>query len=216
MKTTLAKARLAVSLGGSAPSGSPWQAGLGSAALLLVLLVTVPFAVARVRRRRGCRQRREPSQGLGCGLGSRGPAPQVKKTAPPKLAKKPKVSKTPRATATRTTAPQASRSSRQPTATPKPAYVSPKEYVRSILSAAQFACADAVFTAESRWNPYATNPASGAYGIAQALPPSKYASAGADWRTNGVTQVRWGLSYMDSRYGSPCGAWDFWQSNHWY
>ncbi len=45
---------------------------------------------------------------------------------------------------------------------------------------------------------------------------SKYSSAGSDWRTNPATQIKWGLNYMDSRYGSPCDAWSFWQANHWY
>ncbi|MCZ0981925.1 transglycosylase SLT domain-containing protein [Streptomyces diastatochromogenes] len=106
--------------------------------------------------------------------------------------------------------------SRSATATTRHSYASPKAYAKSVLSTTQFFCADAVFTRESNWNPYATNPTSGAYGIAQALPARKYASAGSDWRSNGITQVRWGLSYMKSRYGSPCGAWAFWQSRHWY
>jgi hypothetical protein len=50
----------------------------------------------------------------------------------------------------------------------------------------------------------------------QALPGSKMVSAGADWRTNPKTQIKWGLNYMNSRYDSPCGAWSFWQANHWY
>ena len=60
------------------------------------------------------------------------------------------------------------------------------------------------------------NPSSGAYGLVQALPGSKMSSAGADWQTNPATQIKWGLNYMDSRYGSPCGAWAFWQANNWY
>jgi outer membrane biosynthesis protein TonB len=141
------------------------------------------------------------------------PAKKTPKPKKTKKVKKPKASPSPRPRATRTAAPRASRSA---TATTRPSYVSPKAYAKSVLSAAQFLCADAVFTRESNWNPYATNPSSGAYGIAQALPAEKYASAGSDWRTNGVTQVRWGLSYMGARYGNPCGAWAFWQSHHWY
>jgi hypothetical protein len=56
----------------------------------------------------------------------------------------------------------------------------------------------------------------GATGLAQALPGSKMASAGSDLRTNPTTQIKWGVDYMKSRYGSPCGAWAFWQSNGWY
>lgn len=71
---------------------------------------------------------------------------------------------------------------------------------------------------ESGWNPYALNKSSGAYGIPQALPASKMASAGADWRTNPATQIRWGLGYIKGRYGSPGRAWSAWQSRspHWY
>ena len=55
-----------------------------------------------------------------------------------------------------------------------------------------------------------------AYGIPQALPGSKMASAGADWQTNPETQIKWGHAYMKDRYGSPCGAWSHWQANGWY
>ncbi len=55
---------------------------------------------------------------------------------------------------------------------------------------------------ESGWNKYATNPYSGAYGIPQAVPGSKMASAGNHWRTNATTQIRWGLRYIKSRYGN--------------
>lgn len=63
---------------------------------------------------------------------------------------------------------------------------------------------------------HASNASSGAYGLVQALPGSKMASAGSDWQTNAQTQIEWGVEYMEDRYGSPCGAWDFWQSNGWY
>ena len=69
---------------------------------------------------------------------------------------------------------------------------------------------------ESGWNPFADNPTSSAYGIPQALPGSKMASAGADWATNPVTQIRWGLGYIRDRYGSPCGAWAHSEANGWY
>ncbi|MEU4097745.1 transglycosylase SLT domain-containing protein [Streptomyces sp. NPDC026673] len=85
-----------------------------------------------------------------------------------------------------------------------------------IGDASQYQCFSNIVTRESGWNYTATNASSGAYGLVQALPGSKMASAGADWRTNPGTQIKWGLKYMDSRYGSPCGAWSFWQANHWY
>jgi len=80
----------------------------------------------------------------------------------------------------------------------------------------QFPSFDAIVMRESGWNVFATNPASGAYGIGQALPPEKMATHGADWRYNPLTQIRWAYDYMNERYGSPDGAWDFWQRHHWY
>lgn len=82
-------------------------------------------------------------------------------------------------------------------------------------AATQFPCVDDIFTNESDWNPLAEN-ASGAYGIPQALPGSKMASAGPDWQTDATTQISWGIGYMKSTYGSPCNAWAFWQANGWY
>nr|WP_078849696.1 transglycosylase SLT domain-containing protein [Streptomyces sp. NRRL F-5126] len=87
---------------------------------------------------------------------------------------------------------------------------------RQIVPSGQFQCFSNIVTHESGWNYTATNPSSGAYGLVQALPGSKMASAGADWRTNPATQVKWGLNYMNSRYGSPCDAWSFWQVHHAY
>jgi hypothetical protein len=70
----------------------------------------------------------------------------------------------------------------------------------------QWNCLDVLWTRESNWNTYATNRSSGAYGIPQALPGYKMASAGSDWRTNPITQITWGLGYIASTYGSPCAA----------
>jgi len=75
-----------------------------------------------------------------------------------------------------------------------------------------FGCLDNLWSRESEWRYDAANP-SGAYGIPQALPGSKMASAGADWQTNPVTQISWGLSYIQARYGDPCAAWSYWQAN---
>ncbi|CAL9577815.1 transglycosylase SLT domain-containing protein [Streptomyces sp. Tu 3180] len=85
-----------------------------------------------------------------------------------------------------------------------------------IGDSAQYQCFSNIVQHESSWNVTATNASSGAYGLVQALPASKMASAGPDWKTNPATQIKWGLDYMNSRYGSPCAAWDFWQTNHWY
>ncbi|MGX2994795.1 aggregation-promoting factor C-terminal-like domain-containing protein [Streptomyces sp. JNUCC 64] len=87
---------------------------------------------------------------------------------------------------------------------------------RSVVPADQFQCFSNIVDHESDWNYKAVNPSSGAYGLFQALPASKMSSAGSDWQTNPATQIKWGLSYMEGRYGSPCGAWDFWQANRWY
>jgi len=80
----------------------------------------------------------------------------------------------------------------------------------------QFGCLDSLWTKESGWNISADNPTSSAYGIPQALPGEKMASAGADWATNPVTQIRWGLGYIGDVYGSPCGAWAHSQAYNWY
>ena len=87
---------------------------------------------------------------------------------------------------------------------------------RQMVPADQFQCFSNIVDHESSWNYRAVNPSSGAYGLFQALPAGKYVSAGADWQTNPATQIKWGLNYMNDRYGSPCEAWSFWQSNHWY
>ncbi|MEZ0068951.1 hypothetical protein ABIA32_004992 [Streptacidiphilus sp. MAP12-20] len=80
----------------------------------------------------------------------------------------------------------------------------------------QFSCFSHIVTRESGWNYRAVNAGSGAYGLVQALPGDKMASVASDWRTNPATQIKWGLNYMNSRYGSPCGAWSFWQAHSWY
>jgi hypothetical protein len=92
----------------------------------------------------------------------------------------------------------------------------PQEIAASIVPANQLASFDQIISHESSWNVTATNPSSGSYGLGQALPASKMASAGADWRTNPTTQIKWAYDYMNTRYGSPNQAWDWWQAHHWY
>ncbi|MFI5679486.1 aggregation-promoting factor C-terminal-like domain-containing protein [Streptomyces cellulosae] len=87
---------------------------------------------------------------------------------------------------------------------------------RLIPNAAQYKAFSKIVEHESGWNITARNSFSGAYGLVQALPGSKMASAGSDWKTNPATQIKWGLNYMNSRYGSPVGAWAFWQAHGWY
>ena len=115
-----------------------------------------------------------------------------------------------RAQARAAAAERASRSSRR----------NPQAMARILLAdrgwSGQFGCLDSLWTRESGWNYRAANPSSGAFGIPQALPGGKMASAGPDWRTNPVTQMKWGLDYIAGRYGSPCGAWSHSQSTGWY
>lgn len=80
----------------------------------------------------------------------------------------------------------------------------------------QWTCLDSVVTRESGWHVAATNVRSGAFGLPQALPATKMATAGADWQTNPRTQVAWMLDYVHRRYGDPCGAWAHELSAGWY
>jgi hypothetical protein len=79
----------------------------------------------------------------------------------------------------------------------------------------QFGCLVNLWNKESGWNTQASNP-SGAYGIPQALPGSKMATAGPDWQSSARTQIKWGLGYIRDRYGTPCGAWQHSESTGWY
>lgn len=80
----------------------------------------------------------------------------------------------------------------------------------------QWSCLLSLWNRESGWVYDAENTASGAYGIPQSLPASKMASAGADYLTNPTTQIKWGLGYIQGRYGTPCGAWNFELGNGFY
>jgi len=83
------------------------------------------------------------------------------------------------------------------------------------FSTDQWGCLDDLWQAESGWVYNAEN-ASGAYGIPQALPGSKMASAGPDWQTDPTTQIKWGLGYIKDTYGTPCAAWDHEEADGWY
>jgi len=83
-------------------------------------------------------------------------------------------------------------------------------------SDAQFGCLDSLWAKESGWRWNANNASSGAYGIPQALPGSKMGSFGSDWATNPITQIKWGLQYISSRYGTPCSAWSQSRAANWY
>lgn len=103
------------------------------------------------------------------------------------------------------------------------AQADPRSTARAMLSdygwgESQWRCLNLLWEGESAWKHTAENSSSGAYGIPQSLPASKMAKFGADYRTNPVTQIRWGLWYIEASYGSPCGAWEFWNNRypHWY
>ena len=87
-----------------------------------------------------------------------------------------------------------------------------KKVAKSILldeygfSEKQYKCLNSLWTKESNWNYKARNKKSGAHGIPQALPASKMSVISTDWRTNPVTQIRWGLRYISIRYETPCNA----------
>lgn len=80
----------------------------------------------------------------------------------------------------------------------------------------QFGCLSNLWQKESGWNYQATNPSSGAYGIPQSLPGAKMSTVAGDWQTNPLTQIRWGLTYIQATYGAPCAAWGHSQSVNWY
>ena len=80
----------------------------------------------------------------------------------------------------------------------------------------QYACLDDLWIKESNWNYRSSNKRTGAHGIPQALPASKMDSAGTDWRTNPVTQISWGLRYIEVRYETPCKAWAKFKRSNWY
>ncbi|UOQ88897.1 lytic transglycosylase domain-containing protein [Agromyces endophyticus] len=106
-----------------------------------------------------------------------------------------------------------------PAVTPDPG--SAQAYAAGAVAArgwpsSEFDCLVALWNKESGWRVNAYNAGSGAYGIPQALPGSKMASAGADWETNAATQIEWGLGYVTGRYGTPCGAWGHSESAGWY
>jgi hypothetical protein len=98
---------------------------------------------------------------------------------------------------------------------------SPQQVAEQMLgqfgwSGSQFSCLQPLWERESGWDVTAENPSSGAYGIPQALSGSLMASAGPDWQNDAATQIRWGLTYIQGRYGSPCGAWAHEEADGWY
>ena len=103
----------------------------------------------------------------------------------------------------------------------KPVRLTPRQIALRLLprfgwSKRQFRYLDVLWAHESNWNKHAENPYSGAYGIPQAVPGSKMATAGGHWRNSARTQILWGLHYIKGRYGSPAAAWDHELATGWY
>lgn len=112
------------------------------------------------------------------------------------------------------------RSGGQATRTEDLSHHSLREIARILMpkygfSTSQFGCLNDLWISESSWDPHADNPTSTAYGIPQAL-IGDHANLPADYKTNPVSQIRWGLGYIRDAYGTPCSAWAFKQSHHWY
>jgi hypothetical protein len=98
---------------------------------------------------------------------------------------------------------------------------SPQQIAEQMLGSfgwpsSQFSCLDPLWGHESGWSATAYNAGTSAFGIPQALPGAKMASAGPDWQTSASTQIRWGLEYIKGTYGSPCAAWDHEEATGWY
>ena len=91
-----------------------------------------------------------------------------------------------------------------------------QRYAENVLGPTQYHCIDLIFTRESHWDPRAVNRHSGAYGIPQAKPGSKMRTFGSNWRYSPLTQVKWGIWYVNARYGSACNAYHFMQAHGWY
>ena len=97
----------------------------------------------------------------------------------------------------------------------------PRDVARQMMpefgfSEGEFSCLDSLWVSESDWDMTADNPTSTAYGIPQALTGGTHDDLPADYMTNPVSQIEWGLGYIRDSYGSPCAAWEFKQANNWY
>lgn len=90
-----------------------------------------------------------------------------------------------------------------------------KAFIKPRISLKQYLCLRDLWNHESHWN-YRAGSIHGPYGIPQANPGTKMASKGDDWRTNPITQVRWGMSYIRGRYETPCRAWNHYKRYSWY
>ena len=153
------------------------------------------------------------------------PAPKPEPVPEPAPQPVPEVVQTPTTTANSTAKKQVATTTQSATpTTPKAVAVSPGSAQAEAASqmqaygwgADQLTCLISLWEKESNWKSTAENPSSGAYGIPQSLPGTKMASAGADWKTNPATQIKWGLGYIKDRYKTPCGAWGHSVQVGWY
>lgn len=179
-----------------------------AAALVIVLdaaVVVVPQAMA---------DQGSASRGSGSLIADAAPTPTVMPSPSPS----PSATPTPIPTPTPTPTPK-------PTAKPKAKYVdsvaNARLYVKRTIGLKQYNCIDLLFYHESRWNPRAMFPSNGdpttaSYGIPQAHPGIKMAAYGSNWRTSPLTQVKWGIWYVNNRYGSACAAEAFKKNHGWY
>ncbi len=148
---------------------------------------------------------------MGDALPTATPTPTPTPTATPSPTATPTEEPTPTPTATPTPTPT-------PKATPAPyrdTVWNARIYVKNRIGARQYDCVSYIWSRESGWNPRAGTP-SGAYGIPQAFPGSKMAAFGSNWRYSPLTQVKWGIWYVYSRYGSACEAYSFFVDHGWY
>ena len=84
--------------------------------------------------------------------------------------------------------------------------------------AGQMSCLSAIWARESGWRHTAHNPNGRYHGIPQTS-SSVWRAAGystASYMRSPAVQIKVGTKYIKSRYGTPCGAWSFWRSHHWY
>jgi hypothetical protein len=126
------------------------------------------------------------------------------------LAPTPSSTPSPSPTPTPTPTPKAT-----PKPTPRDTVWNARAYVKARIGVRQYDCINVVWYHESKWNPRAGTPSS-AYGIPQAFPGSRMAAFGSNWRYSPLTQVKWGIWYVNTRYGSACAAYDFWKAHAWY
>ncbi len=196
------------------PRAKRLMAGGAAAAVVLAAMAATTFAAAPApgAQPTALRVDQRANRGEARPTGTTAATPTPAATTPAPAA-------TPAAKATRT-APKAT-ATRKATASGCSGYSGVKLTACNLLPSFGFATGEMaalvpMWERESGWDYTAYNGGSGATGIPQALPGSKMATAGADWRTNPATQIKWGLGYIKSTYGSPSSAWAFWQAHGWY